>query len=210
MKIFGFSNNNLTLIFKIHAGSWYEATINIFVLPVWHSCWKHSGWTYDVGDRFAVFDMFIVLNFILSYHLLKFPARCGLFMMNENAFQINTWLWTWKASTEMTETMEDWKSASELLLLTYVRILWTWLPEKWCQVSDMLPGLKMELWISIFFFALTLIFVTWMLNMNLLKNMPPCHSVWGFWTGPLAKNGAYHWFNPIFTECSTCSDSLFT
>jgi len=80
--------------------------------------------------------------------------------------------------------------------------------KKWRQVSDMLPGLKMELWIPIFFFALTLIFVTWILNVNLLKNMPPCHSL--FWTGPLAKNGVYHWFNLIFTECSTCSDSLFT
>jgi len=30
---------------------------------------------------------------------------------------------------EMTETMEDWKSASELLLLAYVHILWTWLPK---------------------------------------------------------------------------------
>jgi len=34
-----------------------------------------------------MFDMFSVLNFILSYHLLKLPARCGLFMMNEKAFQ---------------------------------------------------------------------------------------------------------------------------
>jgi len=45
MKIIGFFNNNLTRIFKIYAGSWYEATVNVFVLPVWHWCWKHSGRT---------------------------------------------------------------------------------------------------------------------------------------------------------------------
>jgi hypothetical protein len=30
--------------------------------------------------------MLSVLNFILSYRLLKFPACCGLFMMNEKSF----------------------------------------------------------------------------------------------------------------------------
>ena len=151
--------------------------------------------------------MFIVLNLYLTS--VKFPAHCGLFMMNEKAFQKHL------VVNMKSKYRNDWNNgrleiclwAAASHICSYIVNLFT---KKWCQVSDMLPGLKVELWIPIFFSALTLIFVTWILNVKLLNNMPPCHLVWDFWTGPLAKNGAYHWFNQIFIECSTCSDSLFT
>ena len=151
--------------------------------------------------------MYSVLNFILSYHLLKLPTCCSLFMTNEKTFQKHL------VVNMKSRYRNDWNNekldichqAAASHICPYIVNLVT---KKLCQVSDMLPGLKMELLIPIFLFALTLIFVTWILNVNLLKNMPPYHSVWGFWTGPLAKNGAYHSFDLIFTECSTCSDYL--
>jgi len=124
--------------------------------------------------------MYSVLNFILSYHLLKFPAR-GLFLMNEKAFQKHVVL------NMKSKYRNDWNNGRLDFCLQAAAShicpnIVNFVTKKLCQVSDMLPGLKMELWIPIFLFALALIFVTGMLNVNLLKNMPPCHSVWSFWT----------------------------